>query len=179
MKIIGLAGWSGAGKTSLVRRVLPILVAKGLRVSTIKHAHHDFNIDQPGKDSWLHREAGATEVLLTSARRFALLHELCGEKEPFLPDLLRRMQDVDLVLIEGSKGEAHPKIEVHRVALGKPLLFLNDTAIVAVASKPLIADAAIPALDLDDSEAIADALLAHAKNPDEIDWDYETRGEGN
>lgn len=177
MKVIGLAGWSGAGKTSLVRRVLPILVAKGLRVSTIKHAHHDFNIDQPGKDSWLHREAGATEVLLTSAQRFALLHELRGEPEPSLPDLLRRMQDVDLILIEGSKGEAHPKIEVHRAALGKPLLFPNDKAIVAVASKPQIANDAILALDLDDSEKIAAALLDHARNPDEIDWSRETRGE--
>src|SRR3954452_18962426 len=112
MKIIGIAGWSGAGKTTLLTRVIPCLTARGLRVSTIKHAHHDFDVDQPGKDSHTHRLAGATEVLVSSSRRFALMHELRGEDEPALAALLCRLSPVDLVVIEGFKREAHPKLEV-------------------------------------------------------------------
>src|SRR5919112_5641695 len=114
MRVIGLAGWSGAGKTTLLVRLIPILRERGLTVSTLKHAHHAFEIDRPGKDSFVHREAGASEVLVASARRWALVHELREEAEPRLADLLRRLSRVDLVIVEGFKTEAHPKIEVHR-----------------------------------------------------------------
>src|SRR4051812_28041914 len=134
MRLIGFAGWSGAGKTTLLRRVIPILVAQGLRVSTLKHAHHAFDIDQPGKDSWEHRQAGATEVLIASSRRWALMHELRGTPEPQLEELLTRLSPVDLVLVEGFKRGSHRKIEVHRAANGKPLLHPDDPSIVAIAS---------------------------------------------
>src|ERR1700745_3491823 len=122
MRIIGLAGWSGSGKTTLLAKVIPRIVARGLAVSTLKHAHHDFDVDQPGKDSHTHRLAGATEVLIGSRRRWALVHELRGETEPTLTVLLRKLSPVDLVLIEGYKREPHPKLEIHRAALGLPLL---------------------------------------------------------
>ena len=118
MKVIGIAGWSGAGKTTLLTRVIPRLTARGLRVSTIKHAHHAFDIDQPGKDSHTHRMAGATEVLISSANRFALMHELRGAPELALGALLAKLSAVDLVLVEGFKREAHPKLEVYR-AVGR------------------------------------------------------------
>src|SRR5947208_11289839 len=114
MRVIGFAGWSGAGKTTLLCRLMPLLLARGLRVSTVKHAHHRFDVDQPGKDSWEHRHAGATEVLVASAARWALMHELRGANEPRLPALLARMSEVDLVLVEGFKRDSHPKIEVFR-----------------------------------------------------------------
>src|SRR4051794_10572833 len=132
MKVIGLAGWSGAGKTTLLARLIPHFVAKGLRVSTIKHAHHGFDVDVPGKDSWTHRQSGATEVLVSSERRWALMHELRGEPEPRLRALLSKMAPVDLIITEGYKADTHRKIEVHRVANGKPLLFPNDPAIVGI-----------------------------------------------
>src|SRR5215468_11566308 len=138
MKVIGLAGWSGAGKTTLVTRVLPHLKARGLRVSVIKHAHHDFDVDVPGKDSWRHREAGAEEVLVSSGRRWALMHELRGAREPRLPELLAKMSRVDLVIVEGYKSEPHRKIEVHRAANGKPLLFPADAGIVGVVSDVVV-----------------------------------------
>src|SRR6266704_2022756 len=116
MKVIGLAGWSGAGKTTLLTRVIPHLLKDGLRVSVIKHAHHAFDVDVPGKDSWKHREAGAAEVLVSSSQRWARMHELRGAAEPRLPELLARMSRVDLVIIEGFKSEPHRKIEVHRLA---------------------------------------------------------------
>src|SRR6516165_9137907 len=122
MRIIGLAGWSGAGKTTLLAKVLPLIVARGLTVSTVKHAHHSFDIDQPGKDSHTHRTAGATEVLIASANRFALMHELRGAPEPPLEDLLRKLSPVDLVVVEGFKTARHPKVEVFRKAVGKPAL---------------------------------------------------------
>lgn len=159
MRLIGLAGWSGSGKTSLLAKLIPSLVAKGQRVSTIKHAHHEFDIDQPGKDSWVHRQAGATEVLVASARRFALMHELRDESEPTLPELLARLAPVDIVLIEGFKRDLHPKIEIHRPETGQPLLQPDDPWIVAVAS-PSRVSAAVPWLPLDDIEAIADFILA-------------------
>ncbi len=134
MRVIGLAGWSGAGKTTLLRRLIPLLVGQGLRVSTLKHAHHAFDVDQPGKDSWEHRQAGAAEVLIASARRWALMHELRNGSEPYLAELLDRLSDVDLVLIEGFKREAHPKLEIHRPSLGKPLMQPGDCTISAVAS---------------------------------------------
>src|SRR5205085_8197690 len=122
MRIIGLAGWSGSGKTTLIAKVIPRLVARGLTVSTLKHAHHGFDVDQPGKDSHTHRMAGATEVLVASERRWALVHELRQEREPALAELLRKLSPVDLVLIEGYKRAPHPKLEVHRAAVGAALL---------------------------------------------------------
>ena len=162
MRIIGFAGWSGAGKTTLLSRLIPALVGRGLRVSSLKHAHHRFEIDHPGKDSYAHRMAGSTEVLVASAGRFALIHELRDEPEWTLSALLSRLSPVDLVLIEGFKRERHPKIEVHRAANGKPYLHPDDPSIRAIAS-----DVAPPAgapewLVLDSIEAVADAALRHA-----------------
>src|SRR3954452_17994829 len=162
MKIIGIAGWSGAGKTTLLTRVIPCLTARGLRVSTIKHAHHNFDVDQPGKDSHTHRLAGATEVLISSANRFALMHELRGEPEWTLQALLEKLAAVDLVLVEGFKREAIPKLEVFRNAVGKPLLYLDDRQIVAVASDLALPDARVPVVPLDNMDLIAHILLEHA-----------------
>ena len=162
MRVIGLAGWSGAGKTTLLRRLIPVLVADGLRVSTIKHAHHAFDVDQPGKDSWEHRQAGAQEVLVASANRWALLHELRGEAEPDLADLLMRLSPVDLVLIEGFKRGGQPKLEVFRTANGKPMLHPDDPSVVAVASDSPVPGLALPWLQLDDIEGIAQAVQVHA-----------------
>jgi molybdopterin-guanine dinucleotide biosynthesis adapter protein len=163
MRIIGLAGWSGSGKTSLVVRLLPALVARGLRVSTIKHAHHEFDVDKPGKDSYEHRAAGAHEVLVASARRFALMHELRDAPEPTLEDLVARLAPVDLLVVEGFKRHAHDKIEVHRPSVGKNLLAPDDPHIVAVASDAALADLNVPLLDLNDTAAIADFVLARAR----------------
>ena len=158
MRIIGLAGWQGAGKTTLLAKVIPRLVARGRTVSTVKHAHEGFDIDQPGKDSHTHRMAGATEVLIGSARRFALMHELRGAAEPPLKVLLGKLAPVDLVIVEGYKAHPHPKLEVHRAAIGKPLIYPNDSWIVAVASDRAIADVELPVISLDDIDTIADVL---------------------
>jgi molybdopterin-guanine dinucleotide biosynthesis adapter protein len=163
MNVIGLSGWSGAGKTTLLTRVIPLLLAKGLRVSVIKHAHHDFDVDVPGKDSWVHRQSGATEVLVASSRRWALMHELRDAAEPRLPELLSRMSRVDLVVIEGFKREPHAKIEVHRVANHKPLLFPEDPDVVGIATDAVVATT-LPMVHLDDVEAIA-ALMQRAAIP--------------
>ena len=168
MRIIGLAGWSGSGKTTLLTKVIPRIVARGLKVSTVKHAHHSFDMDRPGKDSHSHRMAGATEVLVGSANRWAVVHELRGAAEPTLPALLRKASPVDLVLVEGYKGESHPKLEVYRAANGKPLLHPGDPAIVAVASDTPLSGVRIPMLDLNDIEGIADILLRHAVPLDRI-----------
>jgi molybdopterin-guanine dinucleotide biosynthesis protein B len=161
MRIIGLAGWSGSGKTTLLTRVIPRLVARGHRVSTLKHAHHGFDVDQPGKDSHSHRLAGATEVLVGSATRWALVHELRGQAEPGLAELLARLSPVDLVIVEGYKRERHPKLEVHRAEVGKPLLYPHDPRIVAIAAdRPLTAP--VPVVDLDDVEGIVNILLERA-----------------
>src|SRR5580704_18099887 len=162
MRIIGLAGWSGAGKTTLLVKVIPCLIARGLRVSTLKHAHHAFDVDQPGKDSHSHRMAGATEVLVGAASRWALVHELRGEPEPQLDMLLGKLSPVDLVIIEGYKREAHPKLEVYRAAVGKPLLHPDDPHIVAIAADGALPSARVPVVSLDDVEGIADILLKHA-----------------
>ena len=162
MRIIGLAGWSGSGKTTLITKVLPRLIARGHRVSTVKHAHHGFDMDQPGKDSFMHRAAGATEVAISSARRFAILHELRDEAEWDLPDLLAKLSPVDLVLVEGFKRDAFPKLEIHRAANGKPLLHPDDPHIVAVASDAPVPDSKVPVIDLNDIDAIADILLKRA-----------------
>jgi molybdopterin-guanine dinucleotide biosynthesis adapter protein len=167
MRVIGLAGWSGAGKTTLLTRVMPRLTAQGLRVSTIKHAHHAFDIDQPGKDSHTHRLAGATEVLISSANRFALMHELRGAPELALGALLEKLSPVDLVLVEGFKREAHPKLEVFRAAVGKPLLAPADPNIVAIASDGPVA-AHVPVVLLDDVDAVADLLIARAAPRDAV-----------
>jgi molybdopterin-guanine dinucleotide biosynthesis protein B len=134
MRVIGFAGWSGSGKTTLIVKLIPALIARGLSVSTLKHAHHSLEVDKPGKDSYRHREAGAREVLVASANRWALMRELRDEEEPHLADLLPRLSDVDLVIVEGFKRETHAKIEVHRKDVGKPFLFPEDRNIVAVVS---------------------------------------------
>jgi molybdopterin-guanine dinucleotide biosynthesis protein B len=162
MRVIGIAGWSGAGKTTLLARLVPRLVARGLRVSTVKHAHHGFDVDQPGKDSHTHRQAGATEVLISSARRFALVHELRGTAEPSLAELLAKLAPVDLVIVEGFKHGPHPKIEVFRAEVGKPLLHPDDPQIVAVASDRPLAAATVPVVGLDDIDAVVDIMLASA-----------------
>src|SRR3954463_1420610 len=161
MRVIGIAGWSGAGKTTLLTRIIPRLTARGLRVSTIKHAHHGFDIDQPGKDSHTHRQAGATEGLISSANRFALMHELRGAPELSLGALLEKLSPVDLVLVEGFKLEAHPKLEVYRASVGKPLLAPDDPHVVAIASDGPVA-ARVPVVSLDDIDGIAELLVARA-----------------
>ncbi len=162
MRIIGLAGWSGSGKTTLITKAIPRLIARGCRVSTLKHAHHGFDLDTPGKDSFMHRSAGATEVLISSGKRFALLHELRDEAEWDLPALLAKLTPVDLVLVEGFKRDRFPKLEIHRAENGKPLLHPDDPHIVAVASDTPLPQAKVPVIDLDDIEAIVDMLLARA-----------------
>ncbi len=154
MQVFGFAGYSGSGKTTLIEQLIPRFVLRGLRVSLIKHAHHSFDIDQPGKDSYRHREAGASEVLITSAQRWVLMHELRGEEEPSLFDQLERFSPCDLVLVEGYKHAAIPKLEVHRPAVGKPLLHPTDPNIVAIAADAAVATR-LPVFDLNDPEAIA------------------------
>ncbi|MGY3038141.1 molybdopterin-guanine dinucleotide biosynthesis protein B [Bradyrhizobium sp. USDA 4354] len=163
MKVIGLAGWSGAGKTTLLTRLIPHFSAQGLRVSVIKHAHHQFDVDVPGKDSWRHREAGAAEVLVASSNRWALMHELRGAAEPRLPELLSKLSAVDLVVVEGFKREPHRKIEVHRAANGKPLLFPDDPGIAGIATDTAV-ETRLPTVHLDDIPAVA-ALLLRAAMP--------------
>jgi molybdopterin-guanine dinucleotide biosynthesis protein B len=167
MKVIGLAGWSGAGKTTLLSRVIPHLLAQGLRVSVIKHAHHGFDVDVPGKDSWVHRQSGATEVLVSSGKRWALMHELRGISEPRLPELLKKMSRVDLVVVEGFKSEPHRKIEVHRLANGKPLLFPDDPAIAGIASDAAV-ETALPVAHLDDIPAIAAMMRESAISVEDV-----------
>ena len=159
MKIVGLAGWSGAGKTTLLEKLLQELSSRGLRVSTIKHAHHNFDVDQPGKDSHRHRAAGAAEVLVTSGRRWALMHELRDEQEPTIEELIAHMTPVDLLIVEGFKFHAHPKLEVHRPSVGKPMLWPDDPHIFGVASDTPLGSLSLPVLDLNDAGAIADFLL--------------------
>jgi molybdopterin-guanine dinucleotide biosynthesis protein B len=167
MKVIGLAGWSGAGKTTLLSRVIPHLLTEGLRVSVIKHAHHEFDVDVPGKDSWVHRQSGATEVLVSSSRRWALMHELRGAAEPRLAELLAKMSPVDLVVVEGFKREPLRKIEVHRAANNKPLLFPNDPGIVGIATDAAI-ETRLPTARLDDVAAVAAMMQRAAVAVDEI-----------
>jgi molybdopterin-guanine dinucleotide biosynthesis adapter protein len=162
MKVIGIAGWSGAGKTTLISRVIPYLRQQGLRVSVIKHAHHDFDVDVPGKDSWVHRQSGAEDVLVSSANRWALMHELRGAAEPELPELLKRMSPVDLVVIEGFKSEPIRKIEVHRKANGKPPLFPDDPAIAGIATDMAV-ETTLPVAHLDDIPAVAAMMQKYAQ----------------
>jgi molybdopterin-guanine dinucleotide biosynthesis protein B len=161
MRVIGIAGWSGAGKTTLLAKLLPRMIGRGLRVSTVKHAHHNFDLDQPGKDSHTHRLAGANEVLVSSASRWAIVHELRGAPELSLGTLLGKLSPVDLVLIEGFKRGHHPKLEVYRVANEKPLQHPDDPHIVGIVSDDAV-DATVPVLAFDDQEGIVDLLLGHA-----------------
>jgi len=160
MKTFGFAGWSGSGKTTLIERLIPLFVEHGLKVSLIKHAHHSFDVDQPGKDSYRHRHAGCTEVLVGSSRRWVLMHELREAPEPGLTDLLGRISPCDLLLVEGFKREKLPKLEVYRASVGEPLLHPYDPDIVAVASNGPV-KTWLPLLDLDDAPAIAAFVLAH------------------
>ena len=168
MRVMGIAGWSGAGKTTLLSRLIPVLVGRGFSVSTIKHAHHHFDVDYPGKDSHTHRVAGATEVLVSSVNRFALMHELHGEAEPSLAQLLSMLAPVDFVLVEGYKPEPHPKIEVHRVANGKPFLYPNDPTILALASDAAIADRNVTLPALENAEELADFVQENAVSVEDV-----------
>jgi molybdopterin-guanine dinucleotide biosynthesis adapter protein len=167
MKVIGLAGWSGAGKTTLLTHIIPYFLSQSLRVSVIKHAHHSFDVDVPGKDSWMHRQSGAAEVLVSSSQRWALMHELRGAAEPLLPDLLAKMSRVDLVIVEGFKSEPHRKIEVHRSANGKAVLFPDDPAIVGIATDAAV-ETVLPVAHLDDIPAIAAMMQRSAISVEDV-----------
>ena len=160
MKTFGFAGWSGSGKTTLIEKLIPRFVQRGLKVSLIKHAHHTFDVDTPGKDSYRHRHAGASEVLVTSSRRWVLMHELCGEREPTFEDQVSHISPCDLLIVEGFKFARIPKLEVWRAATGEPLLHPKDPDIVAVASDGPV-ETPLPVLGLDDAETIAGFILRH------------------
>jgi molybdopterin-guanine dinucleotide biosynthesis protein B len=168
MRLIGFAGWSGAGKTTLIVKLIPEFKRRGFSVSTIKHAHHNFDLDQPGKDSYEHRAAGAEEVLVASANRVALMRELRGKPEPSLAELLRLLKPVDLVLIEGFKRDRLPKIEIFRAANGKPPIYPNDRDIVALIGDAREPSGALPHASIDDIASAADLVLAHARPLAEI-----------
>lgn len=158
MKVWGVVGWKNSGKTGLMERLVIEFVARGLRVSTVKHAHHGFDVDHPGKDSYRHREAGATEVMLASRKRFALMHEHRGEAEPELEDMLAKLAPVDLVLVEGYKRDRHPKVESHRSETGNPLIAEEDSTVRAIASNSGAKADGRPTFDLNDTAAIADFI---------------------
>jgi len=162
-KVLGVVGWSGSGKTTLITKLIPVLAGRGLRVATLKHAHHAFDVDQPGKDSYEHRKAGASEVIVSSSRRWVQMHEVGDGPEATLADLLRRLSPCDLVLIEGFKTERHPKMEVFRRAADKSPLHPGDNRIIAVASDQSFPDAGIPVVDLNDTEAVADLVCQRAE----------------
>ena len=160
MKVFGIVGWSGSGKTELVIRLIPELNRRGITVSTMKHTHHNFDMDKPGKDSFRHRESGAREVMVASSSRWTLLHELREEPEEDMENLIARMTPVDLLLIEGFKSHRHPKLEVHRPEVGKPLIAADDDSIIAVASDVSnLTGASVPILELDDTQAVADFIV--------------------
>jgi molybdopterin-guanine dinucleotide biosynthesis adapter protein len=163
MRIIGLAGWSGSGKTTLLAKIIPRLVARGLTVSTVKHAHHGFDVDTPGKDSHTHRVAGATEVLVASEKRWALMHELRDRPEPTIYVLLRQMSPVDLVVIEGFKSAQHARIEVYRREVGKPPFHPENPHIAGIVSDTPFPKARCPVVDIDDVEAVVELVLAKAE----------------
>ena len=158
MKVIGFAGWSGSGKTTLVEQVIGLLEARGLVVSLIKHAHHDFDIDYPGKDSWRHRHAGCREVLVTGGKRWAVMHEVRGRDELSLNEALAQLSPCDLVLVEGFKRQPIPKIEIYRAEIGKPHLYTDDPNIIAVASD-VPQTTSLPQLDLNDPAAVTGFIL--------------------
>jgi molybdopterin-guanine dinucleotide biosynthesis adapter protein len=158
MNVLGFAGWSGSGKTTLIEKLIPRFVQRGLKVSLIKHAHHSFDVDQPGKDSYRHRHAGAAEILVTSSRRWVLMHELRGAQEPSFDEQVRRISACDLLIVEGFKHAPIPKLEVWRAVTGEPLLHPNDPHIVAVASDARV-ETRLPLLDLNDDAGIAQFIL--------------------
>jgi len=160
MKIFGFAGWSGSGKTTLIEKLIPLFVAQGLKVSLIKHAHHTFDVDQPGKDSYRHRHAGCAEVLVTSSRRWVLMHELRGAPEPGFAELIERVSPCDLLLVEGFKREKLPKLEVYRASVGESLLHPQDSSFVAIASDSKV-ETKLPQFYLNDAPSIASFILKH------------------
>ena len=162
MKTFGFAGWSGSGKTTLIEKLIPLFVKRGLRVSLIKHAHHTFDVDREGKDSWRHRHAGAAEILVTSSRRWALMHELRGAPEPSFDEQVKHLSACDLLLVEGFKHAPIPKLEVWRAEPGEGMLHPNDAHVVAVASDAKV-DTKLPLLDLNDHGRIAEFILQHLK----------------
>jgi molybdopterin-guanine dinucleotide biosynthesis protein B len=162
MKIFGFAGWSGSGKTTLIEKLIPRFVQRGLRVSLIKHAHHTFDVDQPGKDSYRHRHAGATEILVTSSRRWVLMHELRGAHEPSFDEQLRHLSPCDLLLVEGFKFAPIPKLEVWRKETGEALLHPNDPHIVALATDTKV-ETKLPMLDLNDDAGIGEFVVSFLK----------------
>ena len=162
MKVFGFAGWSGSGKTTLIEKLIPRFAMRGLRVSLIKHAHHSFDVDHPGKDSYRHRHAGATEVLVTSSRRWVLMHELRGAAEPAFEEQVKHFSSCDLLLVEGYKYAPIPKLEVWRAVTGEGLLHPQDPHIVAVASDAKV-ETKLPLLDLNDDQSIAQFILAHLR----------------
>jgi molybdopterin-guanine dinucleotide biosynthesis adapter protein len=162
-RVLGIVGWSGSGKTTLITRLIPVLTARGIRAATLKHAHHKFDVDQPGKDSYEHRKAGACEVIVSSARRWVQMHEVGDGTEATLPELLAKVSPCDLILVEGFKTERHPKLEVFRHAAGNPPLHPDDRRIVAIASDHPFPDAGIPVVDLNYIAAIADLVLERAE----------------
>jgi molybdopterin-guanine dinucleotide biosynthesis adapter protein len=162
-RVLGIAGWSGSGKTTLITKLIPLLVGRGVRVATLKHAHHAFDVDQPGKDSYEHRKAGACEVIVSSARRWVQMHEVGDGPEATLAQLLARLSPCDLVLVEGFKTGQHPKMEVFRGAVGKAPLHPEDPRIIAIASDQDFPGAGIPRVDINDIEGIAEMVLARAE----------------
>jgi molybdopterin-guanine dinucleotide biosynthesis protein B len=162
MKIFGFAGWSGSGKTTLIEKLIPLFVRRGLKVSLVKHAHHSFDVDQPGKDSYRHRHAGCSEVLVTSSKRWVLMHELRGAPEPSFPELLERVSPCDLLLVEGFKREKLPKLEVYRASVGESLLHPQDPNIVGIASDAKV-DTKLPQFDLNDAPTIAGFILKYVE----------------
>jgi molybdopterin-guanine dinucleotide biosynthesis protein B len=162
-RVLGLVGWSGSGKTTLITQLIPRLAGRGLRIATLKHAHHAFDVDQPGKDSYEHRKAGASEVIVSSARRWVQMHEIGNDAEATLAELLARLSPCDLVLVEGFKTERHPKMEVFRAAVGKSPLHPGDHRVVAIASDLDFPGAGIPVVNLNDIAAVSDMVCARAE----------------
>ncbi|MGH8228256.1 MAG: molybdopterin-guanine dinucleotide biosynthesis protein B [Steroidobacteraceae bacterium] len=162
-RVLGIAGWSGSGKTTLIVKLIPLLTGQGLRIATLKHAHHAFEVDKAGKDSYEHRKAGASEVIVSSARRWVQMHEVGSGAEASLAELLRKLSPCDLVLVEGFKTETHPKLEVFRQATGAQPLYPTDSRIVAVAADGPLPDARVPVVDLNDVAAVAELALRVAE----------------
>ena len=163
MQILGIAGWQNSGKTTLLKNLVLTFVKKGLTVSTVKHAHHSFDIDKPGKDSYEHRQSGAQEVLISSKHRWALIHEQGNQTEPNLDELLSKLKPVDLVLVEGFKKENHTKLEVHRDKLGKELICQTDPKICMVASDIELFGLNVPVFDINDYDAISEFMIEYLK----------------
>jgi molybdopterin-guanine dinucleotide biosynthesis protein B len=161
-RVLGIAGWSGAGKTTLLTKLIPVLTARAIRVATLKHAHHSFDVDQPGKDSYEHRKSGASEVIVSSARRWVHMHELVDEPEATLAQLLAKISPCDLILVEGFKRDRHPKLEVFRMENEQAPLHPNDARVVAIAADRTFPGAKIPQVDLNDIPAVADLVLSSA-----------------